>query len=106
MKIPFRPLGKVIEIVESMGLEVTYAYDDLVFVSHNAFLLQMDDAGESLFLFFNEDSDVSERDDIVEQLTQYSSERELNLYEQGTYEMKPNDNDTLDIHFKPMEESN
>ena len=104
MKIPFRPLGKVIEIVECMGLEVTYAYDDLVFVSHNAFLLQMDDTGESLFLFFNEESDISKRDEIAEQLTHHSAERSLNLYEQGTYVMKPNDNETLDVHFKPMSE--
>ena len=34
------------QLLEELGHEVTYAYDDLVFVNHNGFLLQFDNTGE------------------------------------------------------------
>jgi len=30
MNIPFRPLGPLMQLLEELGHEVTYAYDDLV----------------------------------------------------------------------------
>ena len=32
-----RPLGTVMQLLEELGHEVSYAYDDLVFVNHNGF---------------------------------------------------------------------
>ena len=54
MSVPYRPLGLIMEAVELMGLEVTHAYEDLVFISHNAFLLRMGSEGQQVYLYFNE----------------------------------------------------
>lgn len=56
-----RPLGKVKELVESIGMGVSYAYEDLVFLEHNAFLLQFDDDNnESLLVHSNEEAESEE----------------------------------------------
>ncbi len=34
------PLGKVKQIVEAVGMEVSYAHEELVFLEHNGLLLQ------------------------------------------------------------------
>jgi hypothetical protein len=34
------PLGKVKEAVEAVGMGISYAHEDLVFLEHNAFLLR------------------------------------------------------------------
>ena len=99
MTIPFRPLGIITEVVEQMGLDVTYAYEDLAFISHNAFLLRMGDKGKDVHLYFNEASDAAERSTITEQLTQFASARDLTIINSGTYIMKPRPDDQLDIHF-------
>ena len=39
MSVPHRPLGLVKEMLTAMGLESTYVYEDLVFVSHNSPLI-------------------------------------------------------------------
>lgn len=43
-KIPLMKLGVVKEIVEATGMGVSYAYEDLIFLDHNALLLQFTDA--------------------------------------------------------------
>lgn len=35
-----KPLGRVKDIVEAAGMTISYVYEDLVFIDHNAFLLQ------------------------------------------------------------------
>ncbi|MBK8806767.1 MAG: hypothetical protein IPO21_09025 [Bacteroidales bacterium] len=50
----FRALGPVQEALSSLGIEVSYAYDDLVFIEHNTFILRFDDTKDNhLFLHFN-----------------------------------------------------
>ena len=53
-----KPLGRLKELVESAGMEVSYAYEDLVFLDHNAFLLQFNDDGRTVFLHTNSEADA------------------------------------------------
>lgn len=100
MEIPYRPLGIITEVIERMGLEVTFAYEDLVFISHNAFLLRMGQTGEKVHLYFNEESQLDKRDLIHEQLTALGAECDLLILQNGTYVMKPRDDEQFDIHFQ------
>lgn len=103
MSIPFRPLGIITEVIEQMELEVTYAYDDLVFISHNAFLLRMGDIGETVHLYFNNESETDKRSDIQKQLTELAAKQNLTILNGGTYDMKPRDDEQMDIHFYEIE---
>ena len=61
MNIDFRPLGKLRELVESVGFDISYAYDDLVFSDHSLFILRFDDEKpEKLYLYFNQEAEKRE----------------------------------------------
>ncbi len=99
MDVPYRPLGIIVGIIEQLGLEVTYAYEDLVFVSHNAFLLRMGEKGEQVHLYFNAESEEDQRDEVREQLTSLSAEHGVRILNSGTYSITPREDEQLDIHF-------
>lgn len=99
MSLPYRPLGIITEVIEAMGLDVTYAYDDLVFIEHNAFLLRMGEQGEQVYLFFNEESAPDSRGEVKKQLAEHASPKGLQILSRGTYVMKPREDDQIDIHF-------
>lgn len=86
-------------MIEQMGLEVTYAYEDLVFISHNAFLLRMGDAGEKVHLYFNNESQTDQRGMIEEQLHKLACQRGLIIVNSGTYDLNPREDRQMDIHF-------
>ncbi|NOR23489.1 MAG: hypothetical protein GQ542_03715 [Desulforhopalus sp.] len=99
--IPFRPLGILKTILETIGCEVTHCYEDLVFVEHNAFLLRMEAKGEEVSLLFNTESDVDKRDEIEELLNNAGKTHNLVISCSGTYQMTPNETDvTINIEFK------
>lgn len=99
MGIPFRPLGLVSTIVERMGLGVTYSYEDLVFISHNAFMLRFGEEGELLDLLFNHECPQKERDAIETQLKALCEENGLTLTYKGTYELVQGSSQNLSIKF-------
>lgn len=61
MTIPVMPLGKIRDIVQSTGLDISYAYEDLVFSDHSLFILRFDtEKPEKLYLYFNQDCNPEE----------------------------------------------
>lgn len=100
MSVPYRPLGLIMEAIEQMGLEVTHAYEDLVFISHNAFLLRMGSQAEQVHLYFNEDCEPDQRGPLHGQLSRFGAEYGLTILCSGTYTMEQREDEQLDIHFK------
>ena len=100
MSVPHRPLGHIREVINAMGLEITHAFDDLVFIEHNAFLLQMEEIGENVSLYFNTESDESARDEITEKLIEAGNIQELKISRQGTYSViEGNSEDSFQLAF-------
>lgn len=96
--IPLRPLAIVKNIIEAMGLDISYAYDDLIFVEHNAFLLQMsNEKGEDVGVWFNQSSNPEDRPTILSQLQEEGRSHFLNMTEQGLYSI---DNDEANQSFQ------
>jgi hypothetical protein len=88
--IPFRPLGILKTLIESLGFEVTHCYEDLIFMEHNAFLLRMEDRGEAVSLLFNTESDLDKRDEIADLLATAGKAHNLVISRAGTYRMTAN----------------
>lgn len=100
MTIPLRPFGIIKTLIDAVGLDISYAYDDLVFIEHNAFLLQMgEDNGEDLAVWFNEDSTPADRPHILSQLQAEGAKLSLDIYEKGTYSLDNSDS-CKDIQIK------
>ena len=69
MKIPFRPFAAVKMILEEAGSDVSYAYDDLVFADHTAYLIQFDDLHASnLKIYFNTEMDPAYTESEIRKL--------------------------------------
>ena len=87
MDIPCRPLGLLRELVEVMGLQITHVFEDLLFIEHNAFLLQMGEEGADVRLWFNSQSLPAERPAIAATLTAAGMERGLRIDRRGTFRL-------------------
>jgi hypothetical protein len=106
MTVPLRPLGLAKDLIEAVGLDVTYVYDDLIFIEHNAFLLQMEEKGENIGLWFNTESTPSNRPEITTQLKAAGKTLSLNVSLKGTFSITrqdDNDNETFQILFNDQE---
>lgn len=94
-----RPLGVVKEIIEELGAEISYAYDDLMFIKHNHFLLQFGDTPESLFFFKNSEVEKAESEQQFTTLATAAEAKQLNVIFQGEYNLTENDDGTISIEF-------
>jgi hypothetical protein len=84
-----RPMGKLMMVVESLELTVTYAYEDLVFVEHNAFLCRFDDnIPQNIFLYFSTDLIADEHQPLLARLQQEAKKQGLYFTYSGKYMMR------------------
>lgn len=101
MTIAFRPLAELKMILEETGNDVSYAYDDLVFVEHTAFLIQFDDTHpKNLKLFFNTEIDQVESETLEKKLVPAAKKRKFNLINSGYFRMEQKENaEELELVF-------
>ncbi len=99
MKHSLRPLGKVLQLLEELGHEVTYAYDDLVFVNDNDFLLQFENACPTLNLFFNQSCLKNNADNIEQSIIPAADKKGLSIVKKGTYTVTEQADENLQIEF-------
>ncbi len=95
-----KPLGKITALLADLGLEVTYAYDDLVFVQDCAFLIQFTADPQLLKLFINTECDPEQANEVVEKITRTFAEGGFSVTPAGRYFLTPNENETVDISFQ------
>jgi hypothetical protein len=87
---PLKPLGIIKEMLDGIGFEITYAYDDLIFIEHNAFLLQMGKSGEDVHVYFHTDSSMEKRTDITNLLKECGRQYRFMVDRKGTYTVSQN----------------
>ena len=96
----FRPLGIAKEIINTTGLDVTYAYDDLVFVEHSPFLIQFDDDNpQNLKLYFNIDCEADAAEKLEAQLTAAATAKKFTIRKSGKFALKQKE-DTEEFEVK------
>lgn len=95
-----RPLGKITALLADLGLEVTYAYDDLVFVQHSAFILQFTDDPEKLKLFINTECDPAEANDTAANIVLGFDKAGFDVTPVGRFFLTPNEDQTLNVEFR------
>ena len=98
-ELQHRPLGVVKDLLESLGAEISYAYDDLIFVKHNHFLLQFGKTAEEVFFFRNVEIEAKESHQQHITLSAAGKQMGLQIPYAGEYSLAENDDGTLSIHF-------
>lgn len=83
----FRNLEAVREIVkDATGLDITYAYDDLVFPEHMAFLIQFDDGNDkNLYCYFHSDCNPDDKKKLFKLMSEISTNKDIALENKGTF---------------------
>ncbi|MGB7511311.1 MAG: hypothetical protein WBP54_08510 [Pelodictyon phaeoclathratiforme] len=94
-----RPLGNVMQLLEELGHEVTYAYDDLIFVNDNDFLLQFANTGPTLNLFFNQSCLKKTADDVEQSIIPAADKKGLSIVKKGHYNVSEQADENLRIEF-------
>lgn len=95
-----KPLGKITALLADLGLEVTYAYDDLVFVQESAFMIQFTSDPETLKLFIHTECEPAVANEVAEKITLSFEAAGFGVVSAGRYFMTPNQDDTVSIEFK------
>ncbi len=95
-----RQLGKITARLADLGLEVTYAYDDLIFVQHSAFILQFTDDPAQLKLFINTECDPTEANNVASNIVLEFDKVGFTVTPVGRFFLTPNADQTLNVEFK------
>lgn len=96
----YRDLEAVRQIVNSAtGLEITYAYEDLVFPEHGAFIIQFDEERvDKLHCFFHEDCTEKDAKNIFANLENECGKKKCDLEQAGYFNFEQVD-ENIQIRF-------
>ncbi|MDJ0623748.1 MAG: hypothetical protein QNJ17_12340 [Desulfocapsaceae bacterium] len=101
--LPFRPLGVVKKTLDSLGVEVSYVYEDLVFITHNHFLLQFGEVGTEIFFYHNVEIKPEEASLQHGILATSFAKEGIALHNNGSYSMIAQDDGTISLSFSARE---
>ena len=103
LNIDLKPLGRVRNMIQAVSLDISYAYDDLVFVEPNAFLIRFDLKDPSkIYIHFNVDCEEGEATRLLKALSQLATKEGLILVEECKYDMSSNE-ETEEIELRFVE---
>lgn len=102
MSIKMRPLGYVRQVVEEMGYEITYAYDDLIFISHSAFLLRFGEELRILYLYFNRECRPADAEKLSAKVIKAFGDAGFFVDVRGRYSMEQKEGENLQLIFHDM----
>ncbi|MCW5204135.1 hypothetical protein VU11_06630 [Desulfobulbus sp. US2] len=100
-KIPTMKLGVVKEIVEATGMGISYAYEDLVFLDHNALLLQFTQDSDTVLVHTNREADTEPAQATLAALKQAAREREMIFLDGQVYALTQGEDEQINIEFIP-----
>jgi len=96
------PLEKVRFIIkDACGIEIAYAYDNLVFAEHGLFIVQfMDTTGDNLACWFNSEMQDIHQVKLMDSLINTASLNKISLSYKGRYKMQQKaGTEEIDIEF-------
>jgi hypothetical protein len=96
------PLGIVKEILEEIGIEISYAYDDLIFVNHNAFLLKFSGNNGNILLHVNSEADEEVIKNSITTMNNACALRKMKMQIGKYYTLKQTDKENVRLEFKDM----
>lgn len=96
------PLEKVRFIIkDACGIEIAYAYDNLVFAEHGLFIVQfLDTTGDNLACWFNSEMQEIHQVKLMDSLIKTASLNKITLSYKGRFKMQQKaGTEEIDIEF-------
>lgn len=100
-KTPIMKLGVVKEIVEATGMGISYAYEDFVFLDHNALLLQFTQDSDKVLVHTNQEAAKEPAQATIAALQQAAQEREMTFLDGRVYTLTQGEDEQINIEFIP-----
>ncbi|MDA3891053.1 MAG: hypothetical protein PF517_05240 [Salinivirgaceae bacterium] len=99
-----RPLPLAEELIKSTGLEMTHAYDDLIFAEHNPFLLRFNDKyPDQIFIHFNSECNKSDKIKLLKTMEIKASKIGLKICLSQNFSIKQKVNsEEIEITFEAI----
>lgn len=97
-----RPLYHVEALAREAGYEITYAYDDIVFLKHSEVLVQFSNVDENqLRIYLHRDLDEATASDVSLKLTRGAKGQDFTIIFVGSFtmEQKPDAKDEIELIF-------
>ncbi len=94
-----RELGLVREALTAAGMDISYAYEDLVFLEHNGFLLQFTDTPRELIIHVHNEADTDRISGAVALLRTKGADLNLVFTRGGRYRIHEADGDNIKIEL-------
>ena len=94
-----RELGLVREALTAANMDISYAYEDLVFLEHNGFLLQFTDNPHELLIHMNKEANQDELSVTIALLQTKGSKLNLVFNKGGCYRLQEADDGNIQIEF-------
>jgi hypothetical protein len=101
MSFSKRPLGDIIEIIEKLNSEISYVYDDLIFIDYSDYLLKFGDNNDEIEIFFNTECRQNYIDILFKKLKTVFIEKKFKIFNKGKFSIRQKDNEELEIRFYP-----
>jgi len=100
-KIEFYNLEKARFIIkDGSGLDIAYAYDDLVFSEHGIFIFQFDkNSTNTLNCWFNKDCNENDRISLLNSLIKSATLNKTEIIYKGRFEMIQKENEQISVNF-------
>ena len=95
------PLGVVKEIVETAGMGISYAYEDLVFLEHNSFLLQFTESDKEVLIHVNKEADEATVNNDIARLQEVAMDNAMRFINGEIYTLSQDDDETIRLDFCP-----
>nr|MBF0222205.1 hypothetical protein [Desulfobulbaceae bacterium] len=98
------PLGTLMEVIESVKgtlipMKVAYAYEDLVFLEHNVFLLQFTDKENKVLLHKNVTAEKDTIESSIAALKSAAQGKNITIVEGSLYSIEQADDENVRINF-------
>ncbi len=94
-----KPLGIVKDIVEAAGMGISYAYEDLVFLEHNSYLLQFAEDDNDVLIHINTEADKSIVEKDIAKLQQVALLHDMRFINGTFYTLSQDDDENIRIEF-------
>lgn len=101
MEVPYRPLGLLKQLLEEIGGEISYVYEDLIFLNHNVYLLQFGSGGNLLSFHANQEASAEDAQSAFETFSCAASGRGFVTTFEGSYTLTQEEGETINLHFHP-----
>ena len=92
-------LGFVKNIVEAVGMDISYAHEDLIFLEQNGFLLQFTDNAKEVLVHTNSEADEAVISHDINTLMESALNHDMHFYKGGFYTLTQVDDENIRIEF-------